>query len=212
MLSIAIIDSNKFYMDALRTVLNQYFSNRNTQVIFTEPDCNSLGRADMVFQAIEQEAHHLDILPFLGGNFMGVIFPIFEYEDKKTLYSQRHTCFQELPIIYRQDSPSTVIKKVRKKMSLTDEIDIKDPKKVMRKKCYMCYKNKMTKNETEVLELINQEYSLTAIADILNKSVKTIHAQKKSAMNKLNITSNIELYAFLRKNWKLLEYYKYTLS
>ncbi len=137
---------------------------------------------------------------------MGIIFPICEYEVNKITPSQRHTCTQELPIIYRQDPPSTVIQKVSRQLSRLHEKDKYLYNKIMRKQCDICDKHQMTKNEIEVLRLINQEYGLTSIANILNKNVKTVHSQKKSAMNKLNITSNIGLYAFLRKNWKLLEY------
>lgn len=205
MLSIVIRDSNKFYTDALHIVLNQYFTDRNTQIIFTDPDCTFLSHADLVFQEIEHETHYLDALPLLGRHFMGIIFPICEYEANKITPNQRHTCIQELPIIYRQDPPSTVIQKVSRQLSRLHEKDKYFYNKIMQKQCDICDKHQMTKNEIEVLRLINQEYGLTSIANILNRNVKTVHSQKKSAMNKLNITSNIGLYAFLRKNWKLLE-------
>jgi fimbrial protein FimW len=200
MLSIVIRDSNKIYMDALRTVLNQYFTDGDIQVVFAESDCNVLAHADLVFQAVEDETHYFDALPFLGRHFTGVIFPVCEYEVNKIITSQRHTCIQEHPIIYRQDPPSTVIQKVSRQLSRLHETDKYPYKKVMRKKCDICDMNQMTKNEIEVLILISQEYCLTAIANILNKSVKTVYSQKKSAMNKLNITSNIGLYAFLRNS------------
>ncbi|EEP98845.1 hypothetical protein yruck0001_10950 [Yersinia ruckeri ATCC 29473] len=39
----------------------------------------------------------------------------------------------------------------------------------------------------------------------MKKSIKTVYAQKKSAMNKLGVSSNFELYAFLRINSKLFQ-------
>ncbi|MHA7845107.1 LuxR C-terminal-related transcriptional regulator [Serratia sp. D1N4] len=202
MLSIAIRDSNTFYVDALRTILKQHFNARNTQVIFTEPDCKLVARADLVFQEVDHDIHSLGALPFFGRHFMGVIFPICESEIN---LGHTHTGTQVLPIIYRQDSPSVVINKVSRQLSRLHKSNMQPYEKFMQKQGDIGDKYWLTSKEIEVLRLINQEYCLTAIANILNKNVKTVFSQKKSAMNKLNITSNLGLYTFLRSHWKLLE-------
>ena len=59
-------------------------------------------------------------------------------------------------------------------------------------------KSVLTKSELSVLRLLSSGYSLTAIASMANKSVKTISAQKRSAMRRVGVENDQELYEYLR--------------
>lgn len=42
--------------------------------------------------------------------------------------------------------------------------------------------------------------TVSAIADRLSRSIKTVSRQKTDAMNKLGLKSDLEIYAFAREN------------
>lgn len=58
--------------------------------------------------------------------------------------------------------------------------------------------NRLTVKESEVVRLLASGMSVTQAANFLNRSVKTISTQKKSAMRKLGISSDSALFEFAR--------------
>lgn len=60
--------------------------------------------------------------------------------------------------------------------------------------------DKLTAKEWEVLNLINQGYSLSEIASKKCRAMSTVSTQKHKAMNKLNLTNENELLRFLQQN------------
>lgn len=56
----------------------------------------------------------------------------------------------------------------------------------------------MTPRELEVVRLLAQGKSVNDIAAMLNRTKQTISGQKKSAMNKIGVTSTAELLEYLR--------------
>ncbi|MCX5465927.1 response regulator [Alcaligenes parafaecalis] len=58
----------------------------------------------------------------------------------------------------------------------------------------------LSPREFEVLRLFAMGDSISAIAEQLNRSIKTISAQKASAMRKLNVHNNQDLIAFCTQN------------
>lgn len=58
----------------------------------------------------------------------------------------------------------------------------------------------LSPREFEVLRLFAMGDSISAIAEQLNRSIKTISAQKASAMRKLNVHNNQDLIAFCAQN------------
>ncbi|MBO9515544.1 MAG: response regulator transcription factor [Variovorax sp.] len=59
---------------------------------------------------------------------------------------------------------------------------------------------RLSPREIEVLRLFASGLTVSAIADRLSRSVKTISRQKTDAMNKLGLKSDLEIYAFARAN------------
>jgi two-component system capsular synthesis response regulator RcsB len=53
--------------------------------------------------------------------------------------------------------------------------------------------------ETEVLRLMKQGQTVNQVAQILHRSKQTISGQKKSAMHKLGLTTDADLYEYLLK-------------
>lgn len=60
--------------------------------------------------------------------------------------------------------------------------------------------DELTTKEWEVINLINQGYSLSQIASKKCRAMSTVSTQKRNAMNKLHITSESELLRFLHQN------------
>lgn len=138
--------------------------------------------------------------------FYGRIFPVLEYGAIHKKADNTHPCINKFPIIYREDTLSTIIGKVTANLLFLNEKNMLSCNRVISKDCHVCSQHRLTQRETEVLRLMAKEYCVTAISNILRKSIKTVSSQKKSAMNKLRISNNRDLYAFLRKNSELLRY------
>lgn len=59
------------------------------------------------------------------------------------------------------------------------------------------FKTSLTFSECRVLRLISKGWKLVQIATVLEKNYKTVSAQKKSAMRRLEIKTDAEMYAWL---------------
>ncbi|MGN5011534.1 response regulator [Aeromonas veronii] len=60
--------------------------------------------------------------------------------------------------------------------------------------------NPLTPKESEVVRLLASGMSVTQVADYLHRSVKTISTQKKSAMTRLGISNDCELFFYAQEN------------
>ena len=58
-------------------------------------------------------------------------------------------------------------------------------------------KMSLTFSECRVLRLISKGWKLVQIATLLEKNYKTVSAQKKSAMRRLEIKTDAEMYAWI---------------
>ncbi|EHK0947129.1 helix-turn-helix domain-containing protein, partial [Citrobacter farmeri] len=58
----------------------------------------------------------------------------------------------------------------------------------------------LTLSERKVLRLLGKGWGINQIAALLKKSNKTISAQKNSAMRRLSIHSNAEMYAWINSS------------
>ncbi|PWW07083.1 LuxR C-terminal-related transcriptional regulator [Mangrovibacter plantisponsor] len=61
-------------------------------------------------------------------------------------------------------------------------------------------KEKLSKNEWEVIKLFSEGYSLVEIAEQRSRAISTIATQKTSAMKKLNLKNNSELMKYVYIN------------
>ncbi|WP_323897926.1 response regulator transcription factor [Aeromonas veronii] len=60
--------------------------------------------------------------------------------------------------------------------------------------------NPLTAKESEVVRLLATGMSVTQVADYLHRSVKTISTQKKSAMTRLGLQSDSELFQYAKEH------------
>ncbi|MFJ7498507.1 LuxR C-terminal-related transcriptional regulator [Serratia grimesii] len=199
-MNIVIRDSNVSYAAGLRHVIENHCMESNISARFLEPDDNCLYYADLVFQEVDPNTCCLVVLPFISAQFKGVVFPICESKGDMAENIAYGACMQRFPVIYRGDSIPIVIAKIRRQLVNFIKNHDDEYESIISKSCHACGRRRLTYNEALVLKLIANEYTQTRIAGILKRSVKTIYSQKKMAMKKLNITTNAELYAFLRNH------------
>ena len=62
------------------------------------------------------------------------------------------------------------------------------------------YEVMLTHSERKVLRLLGKGWGINQIAALLKKSNKTVSAQKNSAMRRLSLRSNAEMYAWINSN------------
>lgn len=204
MLTITIIDNDIFFKDSLHLLLEHHFKNKDIKIRFTGPDHKFPQHSDLLFLSTSYATNNLILLPFFCRSFMGMHFQIIEQENNHEKEGVIHSCIKEWPIISRKDAVSIVIDKINQSLDLYNEkTRMYSERNYMQ--CHICSKYKLAPQENEVIRLIAKEKTLTVISNILKRSVKTVHSQKKSAMKKLGVGSNFELYTLLRKNSQLLQ-------
>ncbi|WP_071837621.1 LuxR C-terminal-related transcriptional regulator [Serratia symbiotica] len=60
-----------------------------------------------------------------------------------------------------------------------------------------CRFQRLSYSEKNIIRYIGLGFSVSTISRMLKKNVKTVSSQKRSAMRKLNMNRDIELYQFL---------------
>ncbi|HEY0332231.1 MAG TPA: response regulator transcription factor [Stenotrophomonas sp.] len=95
----------------------------------------------------------------------------------------------DLPMAVRQiaNGETYISASLREKWRAADEVAAGVPR------------TPLSPRESEVLRLFVQGMTVSQIAQYLHRSVKTVSRQKMSAMAKLRLTSDIEVYAYARE-------------
>lgn len=100
-------------------------------------------------------------------------------------------------LISSHDTPNELVKGLMNVMMSPD----KKPYISMEIKKNLQQKNDvLTPKEWEVINLVNQGYSLSQIASKKFRALSTISTQKRNAMNKLHVKNESELLRFLHQN------------
>ncbi|NIG98924.1 MAG: hypothetical protein G5701_09370 [Serratia symbiotica] len=60
-----------------------------------------------------------------------------------------------------------------------------------------CRFQQLSYSEKNIIRYISFRFSVSTISRMLKKNVKTVSSEKRSAMRKLNMNRDIELYQFL---------------
>jgi DNA-binding CsgD family transcriptional regulator len=199
MLGIVIKDNNAVYALGLRLGLDQALSSRKQTVKYFDLT-DDTRRCDVIFQQIDSGTDCLLATPYIQQGFKGIFFPIVERETQDKEHNEVCECLRHFPIIYRDEPLGAVVERIVRQLECRDRVKHVEHESIIAKSCYVCGRPRLSSNEMKVIKLLSKEYSLTRIAYVLKKSVKTIFTQKKSAMKKLNLKSNQELYSFIINN------------
>ncbi|AHG20041.1 LuxR family transcriptional regulator [Chania multitudinisentens RB-25] len=188
-----LLDSNNFYQQGLLYVLQDYIDFLNECYQYSPQSApvefNSLDNMEIIFRTQEDNqgcascyisAHHT---PQHQQMTMMIL------ENQEHYHSTKHSLSFS---IHRDDSTS----QVRQKLQLALEHFCHQPLAVRISSLYKCHRCRLaalSACEKKVLKLMSTGMSATTIADMLQRSQKTISAHKRSAMRKLNVNKNSEL-------------------
>lgn len=203
MLGIVIKDNNAAYAWGLRNCLEQALSSRG-QTVKCYDQTDDVCRSDIIFQQIDLGTDCLLAIPYIKHGFKGVYFPIVERDTNEKGRGELCECLRHFPIIFRDEPLGAVVERVTRQLEIHDRMKYIEYESIIAKSCCVCGRHRLSLNEIKVIKLLSKEYSLTRISCFLKKSVKTIFTQKKTAMKKLNLNSNQELYLFLINNKEMI--------
>ncbi len=203
MLGIVIKDNNAAYALGLRLGLEQALSARGRAVKHYDLT-DDVWCCDIIFQQIDPGTDCLLATPYIQQGFKGVFFPIVERDKHHKGHNEVCECLRHFPIIFRDETLRAVVDRVVRQLESHDRVKHVEHDSIMTKSCCVCGRPRLSSNEMKVIKLLSKEYTLTRISFVLKKSVKTVFTQKKSAMKKLNLQTNQELYSFISHNKEMI--------
>jgi fimbrial protein FimW len=203
MLGIVIKDNNAAYALGLRLGLEQALASRKRAVKYFDL-ADDVWRCDIIFQQIDPGTDCLLATPYIKQGFKGVFFPIVERDTNEKGKNEVCECLRHFPIIFRDEPLGAVVDRVVRQLECRDRVKHVEHDSIMTKSCSVCGRLRLSSNEMKVIKFLAKEYTLTRISYVLKKSVKTIFTQKKSAMKKLNLQTNQELYSFISDNKEMI--------
>lgn len=196
--TVVIADDHPVYLIGLRTVVTTAFGDN-----FTID-----GEAQTVDQLLALLAEKLPDVLFTDFNMPGE-----QQSDGLRLISTLRRKYSQLPIVVitGMTNPglinsilATGVLAVINKQSLTTELTA--CLKALQQGCrppgnaVSSFSTvAMSPRELEVVRLLAQGHSVNHIAAMLNRTKQTISAQKKNAMLKIGVSSDVDLFAYLRE-------------
>lgn len=182
MIIATISDNNNIFAEGLKVILETSFECYSIQV------------------NIVRDHNGLDVLAFYIPDGKGNVK--FSSDALKIVNSSEYVSdtFQENNnYIYRDDKVNTIICKSNVVLGFLFFRVITGSVSYQKKNL-----NPLSVVENRVISLMSEGYSMIQIAKALNKSVKTVSFQKRSVMNKLNITNNADLYTWIYHEFNVL--------
>lgn len=175
MLVATISDNNTIFAEGLKVILEDNFGCFSIQVKVTD-GCEGLDVLRFhIYDDKDNKKFNSDALKIINSNN--------DISD---------TSLESKSYIYRDDNVSSIVCKLNFVLNLLFFKALTTS---------FLYQKKLPKvlsdAESKVISLISQGHSVTEVSKILNKSVKTVSTQKKSVMNKINVTNNADFYTWI---------------
>lgn len=175
-IAIALHDTNIFFLQGMRHILDDYFLAKGMSVRFTP--ANSGHRANLIVNSA---------FPWGGEKKTIKITVIHEHFWGDCIYLQG--------MINRNEKPAAIV-------SLLDKLLTPAGIHTKRGETTLI---RFTSREQEVLLKISAQLPLSQIARKMQLSVKTVSSHKHSAMRKLKLTSNQELYDWMLQSGMIIQ-------
>lgn len=118
----------------------------------------------------------------------------FLMRPESTLLSDSDSIERVIKAVQQGGVSTEKISQTLLSMQNSDDIDGENDRLIM-----------LTLSERKVLRLLAKGWGINQIAALLKKSNKTISAQKNSAMRRLSLRSNAEMYAWINSNQGMKE-------
>lgn len=187
-MTICVIDTNRFFAQGVKLILLPYFKQRGQGVFFVGEE--SIARADLVLWSVNNE------LPkplFIQSRRRGARSPIYiVVRDSMENKLGGYRCLCHYGSLLRAASPQSLLAIVEKALSE------RDSSVFPARNCRCCALLKLTKREKEVMTCLTQEMPQKSLPQYLKISAKTVSAHKRTVMQKLGFKRNEELYHWLR--------------
>lgn len=193
MINVSILESDRYFEYGLRKLVTSYFFYKNLKVNFTGYDRTFAGESMLVFRSLDTFTQSFSCYCLFNQGLQRVI-PICMPKDLT-----RHevcSCIRDTTFFFRNDSIETLLKKLDKvwlpqqsnnhSLAHSNDVPYED-----------CRFQRLSYSEKNIIRYIGLGFSVSTISRMLKKNVKTVSSQKRSAMRKLNMNRDIELYQFL---------------
>ncbi|HGM6668100.1 TPA: helix-turn-helix domain-containing protein [Serratia marcescens] len=176
-MNIVFIDGDEFFKFGLKKLLLERLEWGGAVL-----DCDQTNRADVVFKSIA--VGQKSCFCFKGGKINISIHPTVD-----TQFNEVSHCANESGVIYRNESIDKLVMRIKNALK----------NKIGGMECEPCY-HSLTHCEVQVINYIMNGVPPTKIAYYFHRSVNTISRHKRSAMRKLGLNSDFELYSWLRNS------------
>lgn len=193
MINVSILESDCYFEHGLKKLLESYFFYQNVKVNFTIYDKNFADESWLIFRPLDERIDNYGCYPFVSNGQQRVV-PICMPEDLVKIAVR--PCIRDTVFLFRNDSVDTLLAKLDALWNPW-EINSKEKSEDECASCEGCNFQQLSFSEKRIIRYIGMGFSISNISRILKKNVKTVSSQKRSAMRKLNMSRNIDLYRFL---------------
>ncbi|MGQ5793280.1 response regulator transcription factor [Serratia sp. IR-2025] len=196
---VAIQDTNRFFAYGVEQILRGYFTQRGLAVQFVSGSSHAV--ADLTVREFDKTWPLRPCRVFWWEEPTGMLISV-----RNTIPGGRMlkpACANELGVLGRKGSPAELLLLVE---SLCREMA---KGRQQRAHCARCFQA-LTPREVEVLNCLRGEFGPSQVSRMLGLSPKTVSTHKRTAMRKLGVQRNSELYQWLRQGG--LEFEKRTPS
>lgn len=173
---------NNYFSLGLKSILHTYFHNHKIQATFID-ELNQEGAIDILF--CDASPYNPQLVCAMKSKYRRVF--VVEHSPYKTIKTPCSCGCEDAIFLY-----NVSFEGITRRM---DEILFLSAGK--KKTCRV---STLSKRERQILYYFYLGFTPQRITNVLLISVKTLSAHKMNAMSKLNITSSIGLYYWLRKN------------
>lgn len=187
-ITVSILDTNRFFALGIQHILVAYFQLRGQKVFFVSAE--NAARADVVFWATHRGYPvQLCRLKLPAPARMPIFIIVCTEKEQKTL---GHFCVCEHGSLWRRARPHVLLTLLNK------ELEARKTPVVLKTTDFCCPDVSLTARELEVMRYMKWEMAPGIVSHYLKLSPKTISGYKRSVMRKLGFERNEELYHWLR--------------
>lgn len=182
---ILIVDSDNFFAAGLRLSIENYFSQVKMPVLIRETK-HSYRMADLIFWAPHCPGAALPAGLVGDRTYMSKLVVVMAQHTEKL--TQYHVPF----FLYRHQKPEIVYEIIDHAITKKCKSEIIIPDNLLT--------NRLTERQRQILHYLSKGMYASEIANLLNINCKTVSSHKRSAMAKLRLSRNAELYQWLIKD------------
>ncbi len=193
MINVAISESNRYFEYGLKRLVKSYFFYQNLKVNFSGYEKKFADEPWLIFRPLEANIDNYGCYPFVSEGQQRII-PICMPEDLANV--EMRPCVRGTIFFFRNDSVETLLEKLD---ALWRPWPMNSHARTLHEynPCGECRFQRLSYSEKKIIRYIGLGFTVSNISRMLQKNVKTVSGQKRSAMRKLNMSRNIDLYRFL---------------